>query len=277
MQEAIESVLAQTHEPREVVVVDDSGERHAESVVDRYDVRYIAHETNRDQVAAWETGLAATDGRYVQFLDDDDLLAPEKLAAQVSLLESSPDAGVIYCGVATSDGEYRPDPSVRGDVLDHALVFEMFPCYTTSMLFDRACLERVQPFTHTSNRTDIRLMIELARITEFEYVEDVLVEQRAIDERRRDRETDELLRILTDYRHLASGRTRTRMCHLYHRNRCSRELSTNIWSRHAVYSGLAACYHMVRLGRLVPSTVGYAVASPFGNPGYRLARAIWNG
>ena len=274
LREAIESALSQTHGTVEVVVVDDSGERNAEPVVADYDVRYVAHEHNRGQVAAWETGVAATNGAYVQFLDDDDLLASEKLARQIAVFGSDSDAGVVYCGVDDPNGEHRPDPAVRGDVLDHALVFEMFPCYTTSMLIDRACLDRVRPFHHAPNRTDVRLMIELARTTAFEYVDDVLVEQRSLDDRQRDRDTDEHVRILDDYRHLASGRTRTRMLHLYHRGRCSWALSSNRWSPHAVYSGFAACYYMVLLGRLVPSTVGYAAASLFGNPGYRVARAV---
>jgi glycosyltransferase involved in cell wall biosynthesis len=275
LREAIETVLAQTYDPIEVVVVDDSGDRNAEPVVADYDVRYIAHEENRDQVAAWETGIAATDGTYVQFLDDDDLLGPGKIARQVAVFESDHDVGVVYCGVDSPDGECSPDPAVRGDVLAHALVFDMFPCYTTSMLIDRRCLEEVRPFTHTRNRTDIRLMIELARVTAFEYVDDILVEQRALDDRQRERDTDEHVRILAEYCHLASGRTKTRMLHLYHRGRCSRALSTNIWSMRAVYSGLAACYYMLRLGQLTPSTVGYAVVSLFGKPGYRFARALW--
>lgn len=280
LREAIESALAQTHDPVEVVVVDDSGERNAEPVAAEYDVRYRAHDENRGQVAGWETGLDATDTTYVQFLDDDDLLSPSKLARQVAVLESDPAVGVVYCGVNAAGRDGRPEPAKpgedarRGDVLDRALCFDMWPCYTTSMLVDRECLEAVRPLIHGPNRTDLRLMIELAKVTAFDYVDETLVTQRVVDDRQRERDSGEHLRIIEDYCHLASGQVWHRMLHRYHRIRCSRALDSHLWSPRAVQSGALACYHMLRSGRLTPSTFGFAAASLFGHPGYRLARVV---
>jgi glycosyltransferase involved in cell wall biosynthesis len=98
---AIESVLAQTYDDLELVVVDDGSSEDVESVVDRYDdhrVRYIAHEENRGANAARNTGIEAADGDYLAFLDSDDEWHPRKLAAQLDRLESKSSEWVAaYC------------------------------------------------------------------------------------------------------------------------------------------------------------------------------------
>lgn len=127
LRDALESITEQTVTPTQAVVVDDSGEAHAESVVAEFDdVRYIPLDRNRGQNAALNIGIRETDGEYVQLLDDDDYLKPTKLARQRSLLERRPEVGVAYCGVEWTDGRIdRPDPDARGTVLSRALAFEM--------------------------------------------------------------------------------------------------------------------------------------------------------
>lgn len=176
LRDAIESALAQSYEPVEVVVVDDSGERHAEAVAEEYDVSYAAHERNRGQVAGWQTGLDVSDGQYVQLLDDDDWLDERKVATHVDVLERNPDAGVAYGGLAFADGSVaRPTPDLQGEVLEQALALLMPPCTTSSLLVERAVLEDVAPFPDYEAATDIPLKIELARRTEFAAVDELLV------------------------------------------------------------------------------------------------------
>lgn len=75
---AVESALAQTHEPVEVILVDGSGEAHARPVAEEYPVEYIAQNRDRGAQAARNAGAERVVGEYVQFLDDDDRLLPEK-------------------------------------------------------------------------------------------------------------------------------------------------------------------------------------------------------
>jgi len=174
--EAIESALAQTYDPVEIVVVDDSDDRYAEPVVEDYDVKYVSHEENRGQIAAWQTGLEVTDGEYVQFLDDDDWLDRRKIASQVSLLDSDDDVGVAYCGLLFSDGRVRePSDEIEGDVFDLALTFYLPPCTTSSLLVRRQYLEQVTPLELYDAATDVLLKIELARVTDFGYVDEIHV------------------------------------------------------------------------------------------------------
>ena len=97
----------------EIVVVDDASSNETPAAVRRHPtVRYIRHATNRGGSAARNTGIAASSGSLIAFLDDDDLWLPNKLALQVPVLEAHPDAGGVYSHMRLSDeqgGSLWPD------------------------------------------------------------------------------------------------------------------------------------------------------------------------
>ncbi len=175
--EAIESVLTQEYEPVELIVVDDSGEGHAEPVLDRYDeVTAVIKEENEGCGPARTTGVEAATGEYIHFLDDDDLLLEGKLSKTAPVLERNPDVGVAYCGVKQDNGwQKHPDPEMAGNVLPQTLRFDTFPCYTCSMLIERDLLTDMVPFPRLTAANDSYYMIELARRTRFDYVNELLV------------------------------------------------------------------------------------------------------
>jgi glycosyltransferase involved in cell wall biosynthesis len=115
--EAVSSVLDQTIEDFECIVVDDAGPTPAEAGSDPR-VRVVRRATNGGQSAAYNTGLAAARGRYVTFLDDDDLYTPDRLAMT---LEGFARAPVVICQ-SCRFGEDRSTPhllrTLEGDVGD---------------------------------------------------------------------------------------------------------------------------------------------------------------
>jgi len=76
--EALESVLAQSVQDFEVIVVDDASPEPAQ-VADDPRVRLVRREENGGPAAARNTGVSSARGRYVTFLDDDDLYEPDRL------------------------------------------------------------------------------------------------------------------------------------------------------------------------------------------------------
>ena len=80
LRRALASVLAQTVEVLEIIVVDDASDDGTPSVVASLAdprVRYLVHDENRGLAAARNTGFEASRGAYVTFLDDDDELPPQ--------------------------------------------------------------------------------------------------------------------------------------------------------------------------------------------------------
>jgi len=120
---AIHSVLAQTYQPVEVIVVEDgssSGIREWLQDEGLDCVRYVCHEQNKGLAAARNTGLRLAHGKYVAYVDDDDEWLEEKLEEQVALAESDPEeCEIYYCGTFSVTGHnykvYRK-PNVRGYV-----------------------------------------------------------------------------------------------------------------------------------------------------------------
>lgn len=103
IEEAIESVLAQTYDRWELWLVDDGSTDGSTRIARRYaaqhprKIRYLEHDRheNRGASASRNLGIRHAHGEYVAFLDCDDVWLPEKLEQQVALLEAHPEAGML--------------------------------------------------------------------------------------------------------------------------------------------------------------------------------------
>src|ERR1035438_6648430 len=96
--EAVESALEQTHSKKEVIIVDDGSTDNTAQVARQFGdkVRYC-WQKNRGLSGARNRGLSEARGEYIQFLDADDLLMPEKLEEQTKALGDSQELRVSYC------------------------------------------------------------------------------------------------------------------------------------------------------------------------------------
>lgn len=96
----LESLQAQTFANWECVVIDDGSTDDTADVVARFATKdrriKFFRQQNRRQAAARNYGLAQISGKYVQFLDADDLVEPRKLARQVEYLEEHAEVDIVY-------------------------------------------------------------------------------------------------------------------------------------------------------------------------------------
>jgi glycosyltransferase involved in cell wall biosynthesis len=101
LQEAVASVLNQDYRPIEILIVDDGSNddtyQVVEQLVDRNtdEIRSL-HINNSGPGAAREVGRLEARGEFVQYLDSDDQLLPEKFSAQVASLRAHSECGVSY-------------------------------------------------------------------------------------------------------------------------------------------------------------------------------------
>ncbi len=150
--EAIDSVLAQTRAPEEVVVVDDGSVDGTPDVIASYGARIKGFRLPAGNVAiALNRGIAATSGEYVALLDADDVWVAEKLAVQLDVLESDADADVVF-GLVRQFVSEDADPSLVQDV---DIPSEPQPgVVKTAMLARREALDRVGPFDERRHVAD---------------------------------------------------------------------------------------------------------------------------
>ncbi|MCZ4224352.1 glycosyltransferase family 2 protein [Pedobacter rhodius] len=116
--ETLESVLGQSYDAWECIIVDDGSTDNTEDIVkdfinchSTYSFTYIK-KVNEGTSVAKNTGVNIAAGKYVQFLDADDLISVDKLAVQVSLLESG-IAGVVF-----SKSVFFTDDNSRRKLID---------------------------------------------------------------------------------------------------------------------------------------------------------------
>ena len=108
LSEALDSVLSQTCDSWECLIIDDGSNDNTAEVAARYAERdgricYL-HQLNRGLSAARNRGLRESNGRYVQFLDADDVLLPEKIARQLEILQGTRHPALAYCDFYATDG-----------------------------------------------------------------------------------------------------------------------------------------------------------------------------
>jgi glycosyltransferase involved in cell wall biosynthesis len=98
--QAIDSALAQTWSAKEIVVVDDGSTDRSLDVIEQYDGRVLWESgPNRGGNVARNRLLELTSGEWVQYLDADDWLMPEKIASQMRFLEANPQTDIVYSQV----------------------------------------------------------------------------------------------------------------------------------------------------------------------------------
>jgi glycosyltransferase involved in cell wall biosynthesis len=174
LREAIESVLAQTYENWELLLVDD-GSTDASSAIakcyaERYPtrVRYLEHagHQNCGKSVSRNLGIQQAHGDYIALLDADDVLLPDKLEQQVGILEAHPEAGMVYGPTlywyswTGNPADNRRDKLAKLGVQPETLFSSpelltrflrdsgMVPC-TCGLLARRSIIERVGGFDET--------------------------------------------------------------------------------------------------------------------------------
>lgn len=161
---AIQSALCQSYPKIEVLVIDNSSGDATEQEVQRIFGNRITYvrQPNTGEGGGRNTGMRLAAGEFIQFLDGDDLLAPDKVDKQVAVLEESPDVDAVYGearqfqsagGLASwedSDGRDYPDmlaALLSPDGNGGGLVVH-------SLLFRRRALDVVGPWIENQPSSD---------------------------------------------------------------------------------------------------------------------------
>ena len=104
LREAVDSVLAQTVAPVEIIVVDDGSSDETPAILASYGDRIrVIRQENGGVAVARNTGIVAARGELLAFLDSDDVWLPRKLELQLQLFDRDPDLGLVHSAVEDFD------------------------------------------------------------------------------------------------------------------------------------------------------------------------------
>jgi glycosyltransferase involved in cell wall biosynthesis len=110
LQETIDSVLAQTYQNWELIIVDDCSTDDTASIVESIKddrIRFFQNETNSGAAVSRNRALREARGRWIAFLDSDDLWEPKKLEKQIFFMEEN-NCSFSYTNYLEIDEESRP-------------------------------------------------------------------------------------------------------------------------------------------------------------------------
>jgi glycosyltransferase involved in cell wall biosynthesis len=180
IEQTLRSVIAQTHRPLEIIVVDDGSTDGTADLARRCcpEARVI-EQANAGAAAARNRGLAEARGEYVAFLDADDLWHPRKTELQLAHLRSCGECVAAYCRKVELHGDVQPawadlpagaeaagvsdDPSESGWLYLELLRASVV--HTSTVLVSREVVDRVGRFDETLRKgQDLEFWLRLSRL-----------------------------------------------------------------------------------------------------------------
>lgn len=188
IERAINSVLNQTYQDFEIIVVDDNdpGTEYRNDMIEimkKYEknekVKYLMHEKNKNGAAARNTGIKEAKGEYITFLDDDDYFMPKRLEILVNILEKNKEYGGAYSSTILVKNKKIVGGSIanKSGNLKKDLLLDKFSFGTGSNMFFRSeALKEINGFDERFLRhQDIECMLRFLRKNTLIGVNEILV------------------------------------------------------------------------------------------------------
>ncbi len=153
IEDALESVLAQTHPIHEIVVIDDGSTDATQAIVLRYAQRGVrlVQQDRQGPSAARNRGIAETSSELIAFLDADDAWLPDKIAKQVNFLLSHQELGLVSCDTLWWHAERNIRRIIRRGVAPglsqmHEIAVRNFVGNTSHVLIRRSLIDLLGGF-----------------------------------------------------------------------------------------------------------------------------------
>jgi glycosyltransferase involved in cell wall biosynthesis len=183
---AIDSVLAQTYQDWEIVIVDDGSTDHTRAVVDscrprlQDKLQYI-HQPNRGLPAARNAGIRAARGEFIALLDADDVWLPQRLERSVPIMDADRGAGLVHARVVRIDargsitGQLKVEPKYLSGRIARHIYTRRAHIVCPTVMFRKSCLETAGWFDEAMQATEDRdLWFRIALRYKVAYINEVL-------------------------------------------------------------------------------------------------------
>jgi glycosyltransferase involved in cell wall biosynthesis len=174
--ETLRSLEQQTYQDFEIIIVDDgSTDKTVEVAKNAQSRAQIYTQKNQGVVAARNRGVSMAKGKYICFVDSDDVVLPERFEKQVAILDSNNELGLVFADALIIDshgaeiGKFSDVyPIVPGDVAQMLAMHYCFaPMITVMVRAD--VLRKTGPFEKPGPISDYMKWIEVAHISKVHY------------------------------------------------------------------------------------------------------------
>ena len=178
LRSAITSVLNQTFQDFEIVIIDDASKDYTREVIASFNdtrIKVIHNQVSKGDAGSRNIGIINSNCEYIAFLDDDDEWLPEKLKMQICLLDSSPpEVGGVCTGRFTIEkvsgrvlSIYYPEMNdfSKGNFITTSSVFLRRECFEKCGLFDE----------NMPSISDFDMWIRISKQFSFKIIKNALV------------------------------------------------------------------------------------------------------
>lgn len=179
IERAILSVLEQTYQDFEIIIVDDNSNDNTEEVVKKINdnrIKYIRNNINKGANESRNIGVAEAKGEYIAFQDSDDEWMKEKLEIQLKALAET-NSDVVASGFFRyeDDGTVStiPEKVIRDEEISKQIMFGNF-ISTQTVLGKKHCFVEEKFDSSFPRMQDWELMIRISRVYKVHYINDQL-------------------------------------------------------------------------------------------------------
>lgn len=173
LKEAIQSILSQTYDNFELIIINDGSTDESASIIQSLDddrIRYY-EQTNQGLAATLNRGVTLAKGEYIARQDQDDVSFPERFERQIAYLEKNPDCGMVGTWAVIWEGREQTKRLHKHPTESAALRFELLfnnPFVHSSIIIRKIVFDRVGFYSTAKERQpeDYELWSRVAR--EFE-------------------------------------------------------------------------------------------------------------
>lgn len=176
----LESILNQTYQDFEVILIDDGSTDTTPMICKAYcerDSRFSYYrQDNQGPSAARHNGIQRSSGTHLCLFDGDDLMAPERLQKQIEVFQKDPTIDILYTALKLINEKGEEIGEIRGqdyppqDFLVYMLFRNMIPALSTTMV-KRECLIAHNFDFSLRNAEDYEFMLRLAQHYRFQYLD----------------------------------------------------------------------------------------------------------
>jgi len=182
LRRAVDSVVNQTYANIEIIIVDDASQVALSGYPsDQREIKVLENSENKGACYSRNLGLSKAKGDFINFLDDDDILFPEKIEKQVEvfLAASDPSLGIVTCH---SKDERSGQPKIKYNRVKGGIYRALLDRYivsgTETLLMKTAAVEGVGGFDeHLQSSHEYDLLIRLSKDHTIDFVDEILTRE----------------------------------------------------------------------------------------------------